>query len=639
MNKMNRGRGFFGALVFALLFNTILWMIETLVFFAQKIANPRIWFYLSWKSLVLYLAVALAFFIVAFTASRISLRRKHGALRSDRVFLRGYLVLTLLAYFLSLYFIKFRPRLAPHWYHFASLAALLIVTAGTIGLAIILSGLIAVRIGPGRSLRVMRWIAILAIAFCVLNTAFDVNEMSIPRITQGKTTPGQNLVVILVDTLRPDFLGCYGNPNVRTPNIDRLAGEGILFRECVSQAPWTLPSLASFLTSKYPSQHGAERQRTLDKTTAKESKILLSGWLQNDNLTLFEILKENGYATAFFQPNITAASFLGFDQGVDFFFDAFKNKRLIWEDAVSALSKEKINDLLYPRYRYADNRRVIAYAKKWLKRNERVKYCLFVMLLDCHEYYLDVVGYKNRFLVSKDSHRDLLVKAYKDHVEKSDRDVGALISALSETNRFKRTMILLSADHGEGLFEHVPRSEGQVAFWDKGLYHGQTVYDEITKIPLIITLPEAAHRPREVSRQVRSIDVLPTLVSLLHIKSQGSFEGADLSRDDFQESDALPAFSESALEYPEIKSVRKGGWKLIYHPLSGAEELYDLRRDPMEGVNLAGQQSAAWDSLRRELFDWMARMDKEKIKNAESRKKRELTREEKDALKSLGYIR
>ena len=231
------------------------------------------------------------------------------------------------------------------------------------------------------------------------------------------------------------------------------------------------------------------------------------------------------------------------------------------------------------------------------------------------------------------------MKAYKDAVEKSDRDVGALISALRDTNRFNRTMILLSADHGEGLFEHVRMDGNEGIFWDNGLYHGQTLYDELIKIPLILTLPQAAQDPWEVSRQVRSIDILPTLVSLLQLKSGESFEGIDLSRNEFQETDSLPAFSESVAVFPEVKTIRKDGWKFIYRPLDGTGELYDLRHDPKESANLAGQKSEAGDSLRRELFDWMARMDREKIKNAESRKKRELTREEKNALKSLGYIR
>jgi len=637
--KTERGFHFGTGVVFALGINTLLWMIETVVFFAQKIANPRIWFFLPWKSLGLYLAAALLFLIVAFAVSRIPLRPKGDSLRVDRVFLRVHLALLLLAYFLSVYLLKFRPRLAPHWYSFPSLVILLVVIAGTIGLAMFLGCLIAVRIGPHRSFTIMRWIAIPALAFCVFNTVFDINEMTIPRVAQKKTTPGPNLVIILVDTLRPDFLGCYGNPDVRTPNIDRLASEGVLFKECISQAPWTLPSLASILTSKYPSQHGAERQRVLDRTTAKESKILISGWLQPENVTLFEILKENGYATAVFQPNITAASFLGFDQGVDFFFDAFKNKRLIFEDAASALSNEKVNDLLYPEFFYADNRKVIALAKKWLQRNDMTKFCLCLMLLDCHEYYLDVVNYKNRYRLDKDAHAGLLLKTYREYVEASDRDVGALLSALKETNRVNRTMIVLSADHGEGLFDHVLVSEGEDAFWDKGLYHGQTLYDEITKVPLIMTLPMEHKSPREIDRQVRSIDMLPTLVSLLKLKNREPFEGVDLSLNDFQERDVLPAFSESVLDYPEIKSIRKDGWKFIYHPLSGAEELYDLGRDPRESANLAGQKGGPGDSLRRELFDWMERMEKEKIKNAESQKKRELTREEKAALKSLGYIR
>jgi len=627
--------------LFALVSSALLWLVESLIFFIHKIVNPRIWFFPSLKSLLLYLGAGILFFVLALLLGLlIGPEGREDVRRQDRLFL--FLSLLLGAYTASLFFVRIRPRIAPGRHDLVSFLALAGIVAAFFGLSYFLSRAAGSVFTAGRPLRVMGVIAALPVAFCLINAVIDINVWTIPRAAPKMAAPGPNLVIVLFDSLRRDSLGCYGNSAVRTPNIDLLSREAIVFDDCVSQAPWTLPSLGSLLTSKYPSQHGAERQRILNPKTLREEKVLKSGWLREENVTLFEILRANGYVTAFLQPNVTSGSRRGLDQGVDFFFDLFKPGRTILEDAVGWLSRERINEALDPRFSYATNERVVRYAKRWLRRNAEQKYCLFILLFDCHEYYLDVAGYRDSPNLDRGTYAELLRRTYRAHAEKADRDFGDLLAELEKTPRFSRTAVVLLADHGEEIFDHSGTGEAWGPSYGARLFHGQTLYDEVLRVPLIMKLPAGRNFPARVPAQVRTIDILPTLVSVLGLKSAASFEGVDLSRRDFRTEDPLPAFSESLLEFPEMKSLRKDGWKLIFHPLRGPGrefDLYDLSRDPGETDNLADSESATREKLKSELFAWIERMDRERAKIPGSSEKRELTGQEKQALRSLGYIR
>ena len=156
------------------------------------------------------------------------------------------------------------------------------------------------------------------------------------------------------------------------------------------------------------------------------------------------------------------------------------------------------------------------------------------------------------------------------------------------------------------------------------------------KIPLIIRYPKKIQKNTRVSQQVRSIDILPTILSLLDISYKGSFEGVDLSKNNFWPDENLRAYSESIFKGPEKKSIRTNNWKLIYHPASQKFELYNLYHDPKEKINLANKEKKIFQSLKKELFSWIEKMPKQ---NFEVQKKRKLSAEEIEALKSLGYIK
>jgi arylsulfatase A-like enzyme len=621
-----------------LFFSACLWLGEALHFFIRKIFNPGIWFFLPWRALLLYLATGASISILVYGAVRLFPGRKKirtGSFQSS--------AFAVLAVLLTLYSIAFfEIRLCPlveRWLHRAgSLAALVAVATAVFLASRFLGHILTAKLSRTWRRSLGGAIAAFGIVFCLFHTFINVNDFIIPQTRSPGMATGPNLVVILVDTLRSDSLGCYGNQGAQTPHIDNLAKDGILFRQCISQAPWTFPSVGSLFTSRYPSQHGAESQRVF-LGEHKVEKTIKSGWLREDNTTLFEILKRNGYATAVFQPNITVGSFLGFNQGVDFFFDLFKNEQMIFEEAVAPLSKERVNTLLYPRFLYAGDEADIRYAREWLAKNARTKFCLFLMLFDNHEYYLDIVGYGRRFDLNKETSADALRRKYREYVERTDRTIGEFLDGLRKLQRFDDTVIVLLSDHGEEIFDHGGEKGRSGSPYDTGLYHGHTLYDEILRVPLILKLPLGLSHPQEVEGQVRTIDILPTVLSLLHIKTGVSLEGRDLAQDNFAGNDGIPAFSESVLEYPEVKSIRKDGWKLIYHEESGACELYDLRHDPKEKVNLGGKGAELESQLRQELLDWTDKIEEEQQKNPDAKKQRELTRKEIEALKSLGYIR
>lgn len=463
-------------------------------------------------------------------------------------------------------------------------------------------------------------------------TAFDINAKFFPEVTDGYQRHAQskpNVVLIIIDAVRADHLSCLGYSKIKTPNIDRIAREGVLFTDCIAQAPWTLPSVGSIFASKYPSQHGAERQQ-IRKGLAWDDVIQIrEGYLYEENTTLAEVLKENNYYTVVFQPNINLLSEAGFEQGVDFHFDCHKYKNLLLERIAGWVSNRKISRLFYPSFKYAEDEKVVNYMKNWLKINHHNQFFMHALLFDSHEYHLKEKGKKEKYHIPS-------VELYDAVIQKADEHIGEIYDHLKKMGILDQTIFVLLSDHGEEFGDHGGYDRGYSYEYDSGRMHAHTLYDEIIRIPLIIRYPKKIKANTIVNQQVRSIDILPTILSLLDISNEGTFEGIDLSRNNFTPEENLRAFSESILEGTEKKSIRTKDWKLIYHPVSQRYELYNLAQDPEEKVNLARQEEQVFESLKKELFSWMERMPKQETK---AKKKRKLSEEEIEALKALGYIK
>lgn len=618
---------FLFSLLAGIILSTGLWVVEAALFFISKFRYPSSWFYLPLKIWLLYLITGITLAILSWLASLLVLKKGKRTLEKFRrvfgsIFISSFLTIYLLALYLRVF-----HHFLEGFFYFLNILIILLIS--------ILVGVLVSR-SPQRTAKLFKIslvsVAVSASFLILFLTVFDINAKFFPKVTDGYQRHAQskpNVVLIIMDAVRADHLSCLGYSKIKTPNIDRIAREGVLFTDCIAQAPWTLPSVGSIFTSRYPSQHGAERQQ-IRKGLAWDDVIQIrEGYLYEENTTLAEVLKENNYYTVVFQPNINLLSAAGFAQGVDFQFDCHKYKNLLLERMAGWISNRKISRLLYPSFKFAADEKVVNYMKNWLKINHHNQFFMHALLFDSHEYHLKEKG-------KKEKHHIPSVELYDAAIQKADEHIGEIYDHLKKMRILDQTIFVLLSDHGEEFGDHGGYDRGYSYEYDSGRMHAHTLYDEIIQIPLIMRYPKKIKGNTIVNQQVRSIDILPTILSLLDISYEGTFEGLDLSRNNFAPEENLKAFSESILEGTEKKSLRTKDWKLIYHPVSQRYELYNLAQDPEEKVNLDRQEEQVFESLKKELFSWMERMPKQETK---AKKKRKLSEEEIESLKALGYIK
>jgi arylsulfatase A-like enzyme len=307
--------------------------------------------------------------------------------------------------------------------------------------------------------------------------------------------PGANVILILIDTLRADHLGCYGYSRNTSPEIDKLANEGIIFKNMLAQTSWTLPGTASILSGLYPKNHGANTS----KDRLSEEINLLS-----------EILGKHGYHSYAFVGNLYVTPVFGFDQGYKKFFS--------FPDLNLHTTSDKINDLLL----------------KFIQQLEDTSNnFIYVHYVDPHAPYIPKEKHfskSNKGIFSIDFFRskaiynmseemrsrviEEMINAYDDEILFNDKMIGNLLQALKKKNMYSNSLIIITSDHGEEFFEH------------EGLQHGRTLYEEQLNVPLIIHLPDKVHRP--IYKIANQVDIYPTILSLLGIPIPEYIDGINL---------------------------------------------------------------------------------------------------------------
>jgi arylsulfatase A-like enzyme len=397
-----------------------------------------------------------------------------------------------------------------------------------------------------------------------------------------------NVVLIGVDTLRPDHMSCYGYDRNTTPNVDRIARKGILFEDVIAPSPWTLPSFASVFTSLYPSQHGAVNAKTP---------------LGDGFPTLAELLKAEGYATG----AIINAPYLKKKYEMDRGFDVYGMRP--------------------PEGRSADG--TTRDALDWISGIADQPFFIFIHYFDPHLPYAppapydtvfnpDYQGriqkpYNPRRLPSYRPDNFKPMKAippedwnqikslYDGEVAFTDDAIGELIEGLRDLRLHNETLIIFISDHGEEFFDH------------EGFEHGHTLYDELIRVPMIFSLPGRLPEQERIGRQVRLIDVAPTVLDLLGLESHPGFEGVSLKP--FLEDErsvaatagpVLPpelAYSECILYGGEKKSLTSYPWKLIYDMMTGRKKCFNLADDPGEMLSIADPDFESLFLLEETLYN------------------------------------
>jgi arylsulfatase A-like enzyme len=379
-----------------------------------------------------------------------------------------------------------------------------------------------------------------------------------------------NVVVVGIDTLRADHVGAYGYPRPTTPRIDAFAGDAVRFQTAVSQAPWTLPGFASMFTGLVPSVHGAGAGRCSDVTVLDDTRD-----------TLATALRAGGYETAAFVSNVWVGAEVGLARGFD-----HHERQPFSEDAVTS-------------------------AIAWLRGPHRTPFFLFVHIMDPHQPWVPTPedaklfvdpGYHGRvgdWFAGQpkpewdDADRRQVVALYDGEVRWADRLTGRVLDVLDELGLAKRTIVVVISDHGEELFDH------------GGLGHGQTLFDEQLLVPFLIRFPGARLRG-PIARPVRTMDLFPTVLEAVGQPVPAGLNGVSLMpllrggdvRKDYPKIDValseFPCFAEDV----GTQSLRTPREKLLFHPVSGGMELFDLAADPHETKNVAVERHPDVAALR-----------------------------------------
>lgn len=416
-----------------------------------------------------------------------------------------------------------------------------------------------------------------------------------------------NLVLVVIDTLRADHLGCYGYGRPTSPVLDRLAASGVLFEHAYAQSSWTKPSTASLLTGRLPSQH-----QTLSEAAR----------LPDAEVTIAERLRDAGYRTATLSANPWVTPEYGFDQGVDDFFSVYDERFArvpLFMQVLKRVSQATDGKMrLYNRVKYlvlgelsttARDTRVVDEALRWLDAHAGERFFLYVHLMSPHHPY-DPPPPFDRF-VPDPTHRPVknyprksyrffehgdplppadladLVARYDGDIGYADRELGRLLDALARHGVAESTAVLVTADHGEELYDH--------GNWG----HGQSVYEELVHVPLVLRVP-GGPRVARVTTPVSHADVVPTLLALAGVPPAPALAGHSLvaSADD----DGGYAVAELLYRYGEARALVHGTQKLVMLRDGDRRErrVYDLARDPSEAAP-ASADDAAGATLAAEL--------------------------------------
>ncbi len=416
----------------------------------------------------------------------------------------------------------------------------------------------------------------------------------------GPSDRNPNVILVVLDTVRRDHLSCYGYERPTSPNLDRLAGEAVLYAQASAPAPWTLPSHASMFTGLLPSRHMAHNEHLL---------------LDADRQTLAELLAAEGYETAGFCNNPWLTEKTGMTQG-------FQGFHEVWRDVVSGGTVD-INLFVDPAVHGMEDAGAATSLRQitaWL--DERPKqarpFFLFVNLIEPHSYYDPPPAYRNRFTRERLSREDVqranleyVRQAYADSLTEPqveriqalydgeiayvDDWVGRFVALLSERALLESSLLIVTSDHGEAFGEHTLCG---VRLID----HQLSLHQEVLRVPLIVRYPRGEQRGAKIDGPVSLCDIFPTVLAVTGVEGPTELDGEVLPRDEasarsdrlieseyFRPLMSLGLLSKyvrdrdrlECLANHRLASVKQSGRKVIMTSTRKALR-YDLRHDPQE---------------------------------------------------------
>jgi arylsulfatase A-like enzyme/Tfp pilus assembly protein PilF len=380
---------------------------------------------------------------------------------------------------------------------------------------------------------------------------------ALPVVAQTLAKPGLNVVLITIDTLRADHVGCYGYKQIKTPNIDGLAAEGARFGRAFAVVPVTLPSHSSILTGTYPMLSGMH-----DFSGNKLSPL---------QPTLASVLQQSGYQTGAVVASAVLDSRFGLNHGFDFYYDHFDFNRL---------DEANLDEMERPGNVVAD------VALDWLAKTSQKKFFLWMHLYDPHFPYNPPEPYRHEYAS----------QPYDGEIAFADEQVGRILRFLKEKEIYQNTIIVLCGDHGESLGEHGEKT------------HGFFIYNSTMHVPLLIRLPDNVPS-RTIDNAVSLVDLMPTILEAVGVGIPSQVQGhslisnlrGDVSGDHNERERTL--YGETFLprihfNWSELRGSENGKYHFIDAP---RPELYDVAKDPRELHNLFNDKKAVAEEMRAKL--------------------------------------
>jgi len=387
-----------------------------------------------------------------------------------------------------------------------------------------------------------------------------------------------NILLFTIDACRPDHLGCYGHPRNKTPNIDKLAREGVLFLNAFSQSAWTTPGMISIFTSMYPFTHKVDaRGKTLD-----------------DNIqTLPEVLKQHGYVTPALPRFINIPNY--------------------WNLGFEKVDKERFQgqegeDLLKLLHAYKDKTFFIWYHYHGL----HLPYNTSAQNSPADSEGVALVKKKSVIkhgsVIFQDEDKRKIIALYDAQIKQLDDYIGRLFEKIRICGLAENTIVVVTSDHGEELFEHEFIGHASTSLNAK-------LYDEIIRIPLIIWWPKEI-RHKKIDAVAQQTDIMPTLLDILGIPVNKDAQGRSLlpfithkgthekPTAVFCETNMGGYQSTPEMQNIKLRCIRTKRWKLITGTGKNKEkdELYDLKNDPGEKQNVLKKHPYIASHLKTKLL-------------------------------------
>lgn len=393
----------------------------------------------------------------------------------------------------------------------------------------------------------------------------------------------RNILLISIDTCRADYLSCYGYPVQTTPNIDKLAQEGILFSNAYTPAPLTLPAHSSMFTGTIPPYHGVHDN---------------GNRLNQSNVTIAEMMGRKGFTTAAFISSFVLHSAFGLNKGFDCY-----NERLEKSSPVFAGTDQ----------RKAEDTNSDAF--DWLNKHKSERFFLFLHYYDPHFKYDPPEPYASKFQYN----------LYAGEIAYVDHCIGQVIMKLKDLDLYDSTLVIITSDHGEMLGEH------------KEDTHGYFVYQSAVKIPLIFSFSDNL-KAKKIDEHVGLIDIVPTICSIFGMDVPNQIQGVDLSGYFGEKKQGVTdrhlyfeSLTPTKYNANPLLGLVANAWKYIQ---TTRPELYNLVENPSETNNLIQKQP----HRARFLKDRLKQTLEESVRVENSNSGSELSDEHRKRLESLGYL-